>query len=64
MEKNLLSAFYNIIMERFYNFSLAGSQLIIHSIIDPDTHLLKYYRLNVDTRFLDIKQILSSLIII
>lgn len=54
MEKNLLSAFYNIIMERFYNFSLAGSQLIIHSIIDPETHLLKYYRLNVDTRFLDI----------
>ncbi|TCC97061.1 GAF domain-containing protein [Pedobacter hiemivivus] len=54
MEKNLLSAFYNIIMERFYNFSLAGTQLVIHSVIDPDTRLLKYYRLNVDTRFLDI----------
>lgn len=54
MEKNLLSAFYNIIMERFYNFSLTGNQLFIHSIIDPETHLLKYYRLNVDTRFLDI----------
>ncbi|SDL04358.1 hypothetical protein SAMN04487898_114100 [Pedobacter sp. ok626] len=54
MEKNLLSAFYNIIMERFYNFSLTGNQLVIHSVIDPDTRLLKYYRLNVDTRFLDI----------
>ncbi|WEK17505.1 MAG: GAF domain-containing protein [Candidatus Pedobacter colombiensis] len=54
MEKSLLSAFYNIIMERFYNFSLTGNQLVIHSIIDPDTRLLKYYRLNVDTRFLDI----------
>jgi hypothetical protein len=54
MEKNMLSAFYNIIMERFYNFSLTGNQLIIHSVIDPDTHLLKYYRLNVDTRFLNI----------
>jgi hypothetical protein len=55
MEKNVLTAFYNIIMERFYNFSLNGSQLIIHSTTDPDTHLLKYYRLNVDTRFLDVK---------
>lgn len=55
MEKNLLSSFYNIIMERFYNFSLTGNQLVIHSVIDPDTRLLKYYRLNVDTRFLDIK---------
>ena len=54
MEKNLLSAFYNIVMEKFYNFSLTGNQLIIHSIVDPETHLLKYYRLNVDTRFLEI----------
>ncbi|WP_316819005.1 GAF domain-containing protein [Pedobacter nyackensis] len=55
MEKSLLSAFYNLIMERFYNFSLTGNQLIIHSVIDPETHLLKYYRLNVDTRFLEVK---------
>ena len=55
MEKSLLSAFYNIVMERFYNFSLTGNQLIIHSVIDPETHLIKYYRLNVDTRFLEIK---------
>lgn len=54
MEKNLLSAFYNIIMERFYNFSLTGNQLVIHSVIDPETRLLKYYRLNIDTRFMDI----------
>jgi hypothetical protein len=54
MEKNLLLAFYNIIMERFYNFSLTGKQFIIHSAIDPETQLLKYYRLNIDTRFLDV----------
>lgn len=54
MEKKLLSAFYNIVMEKFYNFSLTGDQLVIHSIVDPETHLLKYYRLNVDTRFLDV----------
>lgn len=55
MEKNLLAAFYNIIMERFYNFSLTGNQLMIHSVLDADTQLLKYYRLTVDTRFLNVK---------
>lgn len=55
MEKNLISAFYNLIMERFYNFSLTGNQMVIHSVIDPETHLLKYYRLNIDTRFIEVK---------
>ncbi|TKC05933.1 GAF domain-containing protein [Pedobacter frigoris] len=54
MEKNVLSAFYNLVLERFYNFSLAGNQVVVNSIIDPDTHLLKYYKLNVDTRFLEV----------
>jgi hypothetical protein len=55
MDKNMLSAFYNLIMERFYNFSLTNNEFTVNSIIDPETRLLKYYRLNVDSRFLDIK---------
>ncbi|MES2829326.1 MAG: GAF domain-containing protein [Bacteroidota bacterium] len=55
MEKNMLSAFYNIILERFYNISMSGNQVVVNSIVDQHTHLMKYYRLNVDTRFLDIK---------
>ena len=55
MEKNMLSAFYNIILDRFYNISMGGNQVIVNSIIDKNTHLLKYYRLNVDTRFLEVK---------
>ncbi|WP_256005779.1 GAF domain-containing protein [Pedobacter deserti] len=54
MEAELLSSFYNLVMEKYYNFSLTNTQSSIHSIIDPETHLLKYYRLDVDTRFLDI----------
>ena len=54
MDKSLLSAFYNLITEKFYNFSLTGNRFIVKSIVDPETHLLKYYRLNVDTRFLKI----------
>ncbi|ETZ21607.1 GAF domain-containing protein [Pedobacter sp. V48] len=55
MDKNLLATFYNLILEKFYNFSLSNNKFTIKSIIDPKTHLLKYYRLNVDTRFLDIR---------
>ncbi|RZM28520.1 MAG: GAF domain-containing protein, partial [Pedobacter sp.] len=54
MDKSLLSTFYNLITEKFYNFSLTANRFIVKSIVDPDTHLLKYYRLNVDTRFLNI----------
>lgn len=54
MEKSMLTAFYNLVLERFYNIEIAGSP-IVNSIIDQQTHLLKYYRLDVDTRFLDIK---------
>ena len=54
MDKSVLSAFYNLVLERFYNFSLTGSQVVVNAIVDPDTHLLKYYKLNVDTRFLEV----------
>jgi len=55
MEQSMLNNFYNLILQKFYNFSLAGSDYMIKSVIDSETHLLKYYRLNIDVRFLDIK---------
>ena len=54
MEKSLLNTFYNLVLERFYNFSLSSNQVVVNSVIDPDTHLLKYYKLNIDTRFLEV----------
>jgi len=55
MQKSLISSFYNLILQRFYNFSLTASSFTIKSMVDPETHLLKYYRLDVDSRFIDIK---------
>jgi len=55
MEKSVLRTFYNLILQKFYNFSLSGQAYTIKSIIDQETHLLTYYRLNTDTRFLDIQ---------
>lgn len=54
MEKSMLTNFYNLILQKFYGFTLGGQQFTIKSIIDQETHLLKYYRLNVDIRFLEI----------
>jgi len=54
MEKSTLMNFYNIILQKFYNFSLSTHQYTIKSILDQETHLLKYYRLNIDSRFLEI----------
>lgn len=55
MEKSILKTFYNVVLQKFYNFTLDGHPYNIKAIVDQDTHLLRYYRLNVDSRFLDIK---------
>lgn len=54
MEKSLLGSFYNLVLDRFYNISLNSQNFEIHSVIEPETKLLKYYRLHIDHRFLTI----------
>jgi hypothetical protein len=54
MEKSMLTNLYNLVLQKFYNFTLGGQAYTIKSFIDDETHLLKYYRLNVDTRFLEV----------
>lgn len=55
IETSMLTTFYNLVLDKFYGLSLNSGQFTIKSILDPETRLLKYYRLDVDTRFLDIK---------
>lgn len=54
MEESKLRNFYNLILKKFYNFTLGGHQDTIKSIVDQETHLLRYYRMNIDNRFLEI----------
>jgi len=54
MEKKQLNSFYNLIMKKFYNFSLSGQDYTIKAIVDHKTHLLKYFRLDIDNRFITI----------
>jgi hypothetical protein len=55
MEQAKLRNFYNLVLKKFYNFTLGGQQDTIKSVVDQDTQLLSYYRMNIDNRFLEIK---------
>ncbi|RZM28097.1 MAG: GAF domain-containing protein, partial [Pedobacter sp.] len=55
--KSIKTTFYNLLLSKFYNFTLTDVDFTVRSIIDPETHLLKYYRMNVDTRFMDIESL-------
>ncbi len=54
MKKNLKFSFYNLILRKFYQFSLTDNDFSIKAIVDPQTQLLKYYRTVIDTRFMEI----------
>ena len=54
MELKVRRNFYNLVLQQFYGFTLGGQEHLVQSILDQDTNLTRYYRLNVDTRFLDI----------
>ncbi len=45
---------YSLILERYYGFKFQFKNEMIHSLIDNKTKLSKYYRVNVDTRFIEI----------
>jgi hypothetical protein len=54
MTKGILTSFYNLVLQRFYNFSFTVNSGTVRSVMDAQTGLLKYYRLNVDSRFMNI----------
>jgi hypothetical protein len=45
---------YSIILERFYHFKFNSTTEIVREIFDKEAQLQKYYRFNLDTRFIDI----------
>lgn len=55
MDNTMLVNFYNLILQKFYNFTISTEQHTVHSVVDQETQLQHYYRLNVDSRFLDIQ---------
>jgi hypothetical protein len=54
MRDSVLKTFYNIVLEQYYDFTLSGWNFTIKSLVDPKTHLLKYYQLHINHSFVKI----------
>ncbi|WP_316798266.1 GAF domain-containing protein [Pedobacter frigidisoli] len=55
VEKKQLKFIYNIILDRFYNFTSVLRNEIIYGHINEKTKLTQYYNIQTDTKFVDIQ---------
>lgn len=46
---------YSLILEKLYGFTLNQKHEIVRSLTDTETGLLKYYRVNIDSQFIDVE---------
>ncbi|MCJ0743779.1 hypothetical protein [Pedobacter montanisoli] len=53
-EKNQLKFIYNVILKRYYNYSVLTNNEMRFAYDNPQTGLIQYYNVNVDTQFVDI----------
>ncbi len=55
MKKDKLTWLYKLILERVYNVPVKYDNELIHNVVNPETGLEKYIKVNVDARFVDVK---------
>jgi DNA-directed RNA polymerase delta subunit len=53
-EKQKCEMLYSFLLGEFYNFHSTKKQEMIRSVLNKETGLVKYYRVNVDTRFVKV----------
>ena len=46
---------YQLALQKIYGYELPGRKEMLHSLFNGDTGLYQYYRINMDTRFVEIK---------
>ncbi len=54
IKRNQLEFTFSLILEKLYNLPSVFSRDVVHSLEDEETGLTKYYRLSLDTRFIEI----------
>jgi hypothetical protein len=55
LQKDKMRSIYKEILHRFYNITLTESDDIIYPIADQKSGLIRYYKISIDKRFVDIK---------
>lgn len=53
-KKNKLQLIYSFILKKLYNFSLPYKSEMVHTIEDEATGMPRYFRVNIDTRFVEV----------
>lgn len=54
-EKKQIKFIYNLILDRFYNFTSVLKNEIIYAHVNPENKLTSYYNIQNDTQFIDIQ---------
>jgi len=49
------ASIYDHVLQRFYGMKLNDTHDLIYPVADPDTGMLRYYRIRYDSRFIDLK---------
>lgn len=55
IKQRFINFIYQLILRKFYGFNAINTEKIIYSNLDTQTGLQKYYRVEPDARFIDIK---------
>lgn len=55
LQNDKLLYLYKFILEKFYQINLSVSDDLLYAVPDQDTGLTRYYRIVIDTRFIDLK---------
>jgi hypothetical protein len=55
LQKQKLEMIYSAVLESVYNISSVLRNELIHYFVDAETNLPKYYRINIDPRFIDVQ---------
>lgn len=54
MDDQKCEILYAFLLEKFYQFNFYKKQEMIRAVLIPETGLHKYYRINIDTRFVEV----------
>ncbi|GAA4306954.1 hypothetical protein GCM10023149_00400 [Mucilaginibacter gynuensis] len=55
IEKKQIQFIYQLILKKFYNFTSAFKNEKLYTYTDPETGLNRYYSIQADTQFIDVK---------
>ena len=54
LQKKRYEMIYSFLLEKMYNIKSVFKRELVHAFIDAETNLPKYYRINIDPRFIDV----------